>query len=325
MIDYFEWRRHRRAIKEAKLLIREARRAIRKYSHRLTSKQLEEMRGAVLALTDATKERDWDKIPPARDQLDKKLDDHLAFARKSTIREYTESIAVAVLIALFLRAFVVEAFKIPSGSMIPTLQVGDHIFVNKFIYGVRVPWTNLKIGEHYREPKRGEVIVFIYPKEPDKDFIKRIVAIPGDTVEVRDNHLVVSGKAVERSHVEGDCRYMDFEELTQRWDERGCDQFNEQLKDGTLYTTIYNRGELSRAPTGPWTVPPDSVFVMGDNRDNSHDSRWWGFVPYDLIKGKAMIIWFSSGPPGDNSWPYIGGIVRFFQGIRYARMFHFVR
>jgi signal peptidase I len=322
MMDYFEWRRHRRAAKEAKLLIREARRAIRKYAHRLTTKQLEEMRGAVTELQDAVKDQEWDKIPPARDALDKKLDDHLSFARKSTIREYTESIGVAVLIALFLRAFVVEAFKIPSGSMIPTLQVGDHIFVNKFIYGVRVPWTNIKIGEHYREPRRGEVIVFIYPKEPDKDFIKRIVAIPGDTVEVRDNHLWVNGKAVERLPGDGDCRYMDYEETSQRWIDRTCDQVDEKLGDGTTYTTIYDRGGAPyRAPPGPWTVPPDSVFVMGDNRDNSHDSRFWGFVPFDLIKGKAMIIWFSSGPGGDSALP----ILRFFEGVRYGRMFHFVR
>ncbi len=298
MLNYFEWRRHRRATKEAKLLIREAKRAIRKYAHRLTSKQLDDVRNAVTVLVTAVKDHEWEKIPPARDQLDKKLDDHLSFARKSTIREYAESIGVAVLIALFLRAFVVEAFKIPSGSMIPTLQVGDHIFVNKFIYGIRIPWTNFKIGEHYREPKRGEVIVFIYPKEPDKDFIKRIVAVAGDTVEVRDNHVIVNGKPVERTHVEGDCRYMDFEEAAQQWDERGCDEVIEKLDDGSRYTTIYDRGSgPQRSPSGPWTVPPDSVFVMGDNRDNSHDSRFWGFVPYDLIKGKAMIIWFSSGEP----------------------------
>jgi signal peptidase I len=321
MLSYFEYRRHHRAVKEAKLLIREARKAIRKYSHRLTTKQLDDVRGAVLALQTCVKDKDYEKIPPARDTLDKKLDDHLAFARKSTIREYTESIAVAVLIALFLRAFVVEAFKIPSGSMIPTLQVGDHIFVNKFIYGVRIPWTNIKIGEHYREPRRGEVIVFIYPKEPDKDFIKRIVAIPGDTVEVKDNHLWVNGKPVERSRVEGDCRYMDYEEPIQRWEERGCDQFTENLADGTSYATVYDRGGAPNRAPGPWTVPPESVFVMGDNRDNSHDSRFWGFVPFELIKGKAMIIWFSSGPPGESS----NGFMRIVEGIRFARMFHFVR
>jgi signal peptidase I len=317
MIDlYFEYRRHRRALKEAKLLIREARRALRKYSHRLTTRQLEEVRSATQELQTAVKAHDWEKIPPARDTLDKKLDDHLAFARKSTIREYTESIAVAVLIALFLRAFVVEAFKIPSGSMIPTLQVGDHIFVNKFIYGVRIPWTNIKIGEHYRTPRRGEVIVFIFPKEPDKDFIKRIVAVPGDLLEVRDNQLYVNGKAVERIHTDGDCHYMDFEEPSQRWEERNCDAWTEKLGDGTSYTTIFDKNggrhswpsdELQRQ----WQrVPPDKVLVMGDNRDNSHDSRYWGFVPFDLIKGKAMIIWFSRGEP---------------EGVRVGRMGHFVR
>jgi signal peptidase I len=308
---YFEYRRHRRAAKEAKLLIREARRALRKYSHRLTTRQLEEVRGATKALEQAVKVHDWEAVPPARDSLDKKLDDHLSFARKSTIREYTESIAVAVLIALFLRAFVVEAFKIPSGSMIPTLQVGDHIFVNKFIYGVRLPWTNFKIGEHYREPKRGEVIVFIYPKEPDKDFIKRIVAVSGDHVEVRDDQIYVNGKPVERIHDQGECHYTDFDENSQTWGVHACDRYEEKLTDGSEYTTVYAKTGMGFPPSqNSWTVPPDSVFVMGDNRYNSHDSRFWGFVPFDLIKGKAMIIWWSTGEP---------------EGVRFGRMFHFVR
>jgi signal peptidase I len=313
---YLEWQRHRRALKEAKLLVREARRALRKYSHRLTTKQLDDTRAATAALQSAVKDRDWDKIPPARDAVDKKLDDYLAYARKSTAREYVESIGVAVLIALFLRAFVVEAFKIPSGSMIPTLQVGDHIFVNKFIYGVRIPGTNIKIGEHYRAPKRGEVIVFIYPKEPDKDFIKRIVAIPGDTVEMRDNQVIVNGQPVERVHSTGDCRYMDYDENYGRWEERRCEEWKEKLNDGSTYTTIYNRnGGLASWPQQDYQkqwqkVPADSVLVMGDNRDNSHDSRFWGFVPFDLIKGKAMIIWWSTGEP---------------EGVRFGRMFHFIR
>jgi signal peptidase I len=309
---YFEWRRHRRAAKEAKLLVREARRALRKYSHRLTTRQLEEVRAATTALQEAVKQHEWEKVPPARDALDKKLDDHLSFARKSTVREYTESIAVAVLIALFLRAFVVEAFKIPSGSMIPTLQVGDHIFVNKFIYGIRIPWTNIKIGEHYRVPKRGEVIVFIYPKEPDKDFIKRIVGIPGDLIEVRDDQVYVNHQPVERAHVDGVCSYTDFDEQSSHWESHsGCDKFTEKLADGSSYTTVYSKGGPGLPPpTDPWRVPEDSVFVMGDNRYNSHDSRYWGFVPFDLIKGKAMIIWWSTGEP---------------EGIRFGRMFHFVR
>src|SRR5439155_19045316 len=187
------------------------------------------LRGTIDALSAALTARDWEKLPTALNALDDAVDANLGFARKSTAREYAESIGVAVLIALFLRAFVVEAFKIPSGSMIPTLQVGDHIFVNKFIYGVRVPFTNIKFGMEYRKPKRGEVIVFIYPKEPDKDFIKRIVAIEGDLVELRENVLYVNDKAVQRMHVDDDCYYRDFEEGNQRWEDRSCDAYVEKL------------------------------------------------------------------------------------------------
>jgi signal peptidase I len=309
MIDkYRTWRKRRRAVKEARLLLREARRGLRKYAHRLTEKAAGVVREAVATLDDAMAQKSWDAVPGALNALDRSLDDYLPFARKSTVREYTESIAVAVLIALFLRAFVVEAFKIPSGSMIPTLQVGDHIFVNKFIYGIRFPWTNVKLGMTYRKPRRGEVIVFIYPKEPDKDFIKRIVAIEGDTVEVRDNVVYVNEQPVPRRHVDEDCTYEDFEEATGRWEKRHCERYLETL-DGNTYATIYDKNGRVQS-WRPTQVPPNNVFVMGDNRDNSHDSRFWGTVPFDLIKGKAMVIWWSSGEP--EGW------------IRVARMFHLV-
>jgi signal peptidase I len=305
---YRTWRKRRRAVKEARLLLREARRGLRKYPHRVTPKGSEVVREALATLEKATDGKDWDGLPGALNALDRALDDYLPFARKSTLREYTESIAVAVLIALFLRAFVVEAFKIPSGSMIPTLQVGDHIFVNKFIYGIRLPWTNIKFGMTYRKPRRGEVIVFIYPREPDKDFIKRIVAVEGDTVEVRDNQLYVNEQPVPRQHIDGDCKYEDYEEATGRWEERRCEEWQETL-DGNTYTTIYDKNGPTHSSRAQH-VPPNSVFVMGDNRDNSHDSRFWGFVPFDLIKGKAMVIWWSSGEP--EGW------------IRIARMFKLV-
>jgi signal peptidase I len=301
----------RRAIKEAKLLLREAARVQRKYGHRLAEKPAAEVKAAVEGLKQALADKDIEALGQALNTLDKKLDEHLSFARKSTAREYAESIAVAVLIALFLRAFVVEAFKIPSGSMIPTLQVGDHIFVNKFIYGVRVPWTNIKFGMEYRKPRRGEVIVFIYPKEPDKDFIKRIVAVEGDEVEMRENVVYVNGRPVPRVPVPGDCQYDDYEEVSDRWEERGCDAWEETVP-GNHYTVIYDKNGLQRSYR-PYKVPPHSVYVMGDNRDNSHDSRFWGEVPYDLIKGKAMVIWWSAGDPNKPG------------GIRFDRMFHLVR
>ena len=307
LTEYRAWKSRQRGMKEARLLLREGRRVLRKYSHRLTGEQQAKVKAAIDALSAAVIARDYDKLPGALNTLDDVLDNNLGFARKSTAREYTESIGVAVLIALFLRAFVVEAFKIPSGSMIPTLQVGDHIFVNKFIYGVRVPFTNIKFGMEYRKPRRGEVIVFIYPKEPDKDFIKRIVAVEGDTVEVRDNQIFINGVGVPRSHVDGDCRYEDFVEDTARWEERRCEAWIEDV-NGNTYTTVYDKNGGVHS-TRPVTVPKDSVFVMGDNRDNSHDSRYWGFVPFDLINGKAMVIWWSHGEP---------------EGVRVDRIFKLV-
>jgi signal peptidase I len=187
---------------------------------------------------------------------------------------------VAVLVAMTVRKTYAEAFKIPSGAMIPTLQVGDDIWVKKF----------------QRTPARGDVIVFKYPKEPDKDFIKRVVAVGGDTIAVRDNQLVINGKPVPRAHVDEPCEYDDFMEEVGRWEKRSCEAWDETL-DGRTYRVIYDRSE----PVRSWpavTVPAGHTFVMGDNRDNSHDSRFWGTVPPDHVKGTAYDIWWSSGPAG---------------------------
>ncbi len=305
---YNSWSLRRRGVKEAELLLREGRRVLRKYGERLKPESATQVKTAIDHLSQTVINRDYDHLTEALNVLDKQLDNHLSFARKSTAREYIESIAIAVLIALFLRAFVVEAFKIPSGSMIPTLQVGDHIFVNKFIYGIRIPFTNIKFGMGYRKPKRGEVIVFIYPKEPDKDFIKRIVGIEGDTVEIRDGQAIVNGQPIPRQAVDGECRYMDFTELDEKWEQKRCQPYRETLADGTSYMTYLAPG-ITRDDFPPVKVAKDNVFVMGDNRDNSHDSRFWGTVPFDLIKGKAMVIWFSEGEP---------------EGIRVKRFFHLV-
>jgi signal peptidase I len=186
------------------------------------------------------------------------------------------TLCISVLIQVTVRATWVEAFKIPSGAMIPTLQVGDHILVEK----------------RARTPARGDVTVFKYPREPDKDFIKRVVAVGGDTIEVRDNVLVLNGKPVPRKHVDIDCRYDDFMEDLGRWEERRCEAWDETL-DGRTYRVIQDRSSVhSHAPV---TVPEGHYYVLGDNRDNSHDSRFWGFVPPENIKGVARKIWFSMG------------------------------
>jgi signal peptidase I len=186
---------------------------------------------------------------------------------------------------------------------------------------VRIPWTNIKFGMRYRKPRRGEVIVFIYPKEPDKDFIKRIVAVEGDTIEIKDNQLIVNGKPVPRKRVDIDCHYDDYSEETNRWEKRDCEAFRETVEDNS-YLTIFEHSSSGRGSNvKPITVPKDNVFVMGDNRDNSHDSRFWGFVPFDLIKGKAMVIWLSLGEASDEDWFPL----RFFKSIRWEREGQLVR
>ena len=181
---------------------------------------------------------------------------------KSKLRENVEAILIAIVLALFIRTFVVQAFKIPSGSMEPTLQIGDHILVNKFIYGVKIPYLRKTIIP-VSEPDRGDIIVFRYPEDPDKDFIKRVIAVPGDTVEIRNKIIYVDGAAVKNDvGVHTDSR--------------------------VLSGAINHRDNLK-----PLTVPAGSYFVMGDNRDNSYDSRFWGFVEDRSIKGKAFIIYWS--------------------------------
>jgi signal peptidase I len=273
--------------------MKEARRIQRRYGHRLTPAQKQALDERIAHVV--TGLRDTEPLNPAVDALGELLDgDELAFARKSTAREYVESIGGVVFVALLLRSFVVEAYQIPSGSMIPTLQVGDHIWVNKLIYGVRIPFTDIKLGTTYRPPRRGEIIVFSHPREPDKDLIKRVVAVGGDEVSMRDNVVYVNGAAVARRY-EGPRHYFDFDESDDRWLERDGNAYDEQL-GGASFVTLQDpaMGPRSFAPVH---VPPGQLFVMGDNRDNSSDSRYWGFVPLNLVRGRAMFVWWSRGEP----------------------------
>jgi signal peptidase I len=316
-----EARRRRRALKEAKLLTAEAGRMLRKYSYRIKPEQVSDIRTRVQTVQAAAKSRDFELLRTELGTLDEMVDRWLAFARKSTMREYGESIGVAVLIALLLRSFVVEAFKIPSGSMIPTLKVGDHIFVAKFAYGLGNPISGVKFWS-YAKPSRGDVIVFKYPEEPDKDFIKRVVAVEGDTVEMRGGYVYVNNEKVPRDHV-GFVHYMDISDEVSppRAEIRAADEFQEQI-GGKTFDIYLNAGmptggcppAARYACGGPTKVPKDTVFVMGDNRDNSHDSRFWGFVPDSYIKGKALFIWYSGDPT--RTFP---------TGIRLERLGHVVK
>jgi signal peptidase I len=193
----------------------------------------------------------------------------------------------SLLVSTVMRHTWMEAFKIPSGGVIPTLQVGDQIFVDKTA----------------RTPARGDVTVFIYPKEPDKDFVKRVIAVGGDTIEIRDNQLVLNGQPVPRQHVDGPCEYDDFVDDTSRWEKRRCDAWDETL--GAHHYRVYQEADGQPHSFPARTVPAGHVFVMGDNRDNSYDSRFWGTVPPENIKGVARKIWWSSGPNGIR-WERLG-------------------
>ncbi len=184
---------------------------------------------------------------------------------KSKFREYAESILWAAALALIIRTCVVQPFEIPSGSMEDTLVIGDHLFVNKFIYGIRVPFTDLRLPK-LRAPKRGDVIVFRYPEDRSKDFIKRVIGLPGDEIQIRDKNVYVNGTLYRNSH--------------------------ELHRDPRILPRELN----PRDNFGPVRVPANSYFVMGDNRDNSYDSRFWGFVGNADIVGLAFMKYWSWNP-----------------------------
>ncbi len=226
--------------------------------------------------------------------------------KKSTLREYFESIVIAVILALFIRTFVVQAFKIPTGSMEENLLIGDHLLVNKFVFGpteTGAERTLLPVGEI----KRRDVIVFKYPEEPDRDFIKRVIGLPGETVEVRDKKVYINGQGLDEQYV----HFMP--------PPAGASEFHE--------VTPFD----VRERYGPVTVPANHYFVMGDNRDNSQDSRYWGFLPRENVKGKALVIYWSyeagrEDYQEEGAGATIKGLVsvlaHFFTRTRWDRMLH---
>jgi signal peptidase I len=200
--------------------------------------------------------------------------------KKSRLRENIEAIVIAVVLALFIRAFIIQAFKIPSGSMRQTLQIGDHLLVNKFIYGIKMPFTMATIIP-FNSPERGDIVVFKFPEDPKKDFIKRVVGVAGDVIEIIDKQVYLNHQPLNHDHG----IHMD--------------------------TIVYPGGVQPRDNLNPVVVPENSLFVMGDNRDHSYDSRFWGFVHLDDVKGKALIIYWSWDKENFGvRWDRIGKILK---------------
>jgi signal peptidase I len=227
--------------------------------------------------------------------------------RKSTAREYFESICIAVILALFIRTFVVQAFKIPTGSMENNLLIGDHLLVNKFVYGPTLSGletTLLPIDEI----KRGDVVVFKYPEEPERDFIKRIIGLPGETLELRNKRVFINGRPLDEPYV----------------------RFLEPPSDSASGDPDFTEFDL-RKQYGPVTVPAHHYFAMGDNRDNSQDSRYWGFLPRDYVKGKALMVYWSyeadredyqQSGLGDQVEGVFSTVTQFFTKTRWSRFLH---
>lgn len=194
---------------------------------------------------------------------------------QKVLKEYVEALAVALVLALVIRTFVVQAFKIPSESMVETLLVGDHLLVNKFSYGVKLPFSE-KVVLDVGNPAHGDVIVFEYPENRDLDYIKRIIGLPGDVIELKNNVVYRNGQKIDEPYKRVDATPVPGARMTY----------------------------------GPVTVPENQYFVMGDNRDHSQDSRYWGFVPREYIRGKAWVLYWSWAGGADIRWNRIGNVIK---------------
>ncbi len=227
--------------------------------------------------------------------------------RKSTAREYFESIAIAVILALFIRTFVVQAFKIPTGSMENNLLVGDHLLVNKFVFAPTASGPE-RVVLPVRDIKRGDIVVFKYPEEPERDFIKRVIGLPGETLELRHKKVYINGSPIDEPYV----------------------HFLVPPSAEGQEVAAYD----VRENYGPVTVPADHYFVMGDNRDNSQDSRWWGYLPRENVKGKALMVYWSFEADreeyqreglGAAITGMVNVVTHFFTRTRWERLFHQIR
>jgi len=302
----------RKIRKQAAYPLREANRVVRKRVRRYPPEKLQVLAAAIKRTEEALAGSSPKLATEAVAHLEQLMAKEFPRERKSVARDWLESLGIAVLIALFLRLFVFEAFKIPSGSMYPTLWIGDHIFVNKYIYGIKLqkhiftvklplvgavdlefPWMTRPIVTFtdFHGPRRGEVVVFLYPKDPEMDYIKRVIGVADDTITVQGCHVRVNDQELPLTEV-GPYRYRAYGPRQQVYTHETT--MYDSAIDGHSFQVLYDHCSAveNEEPT-TYKVPPGHLFVMGDNRDNSQDSRFWGFVPLGYVKGRAMFVWLS--------------------------------
>jgi signal peptidase I len=281
----------------ARSLVLKVKKTLKDNPDKIDSGLLGQIRARVEETEGALRERDYVKLEKSFKELAVTFDTHLKKFQKSKLLQNLESLVIAIVLALFIRTFIVQPFKIPTGSMIPTLLIGDHLLVNKFIYGIRIPFTGIKVMP-IRDIKRGDIVVFTYPnyeKDPSKNglyYIKRVVGLPGDRIDIEGRNLVINGEIVPLRYV-GDYELKASSSLS-----IATDLYEENLY-GKIHKAIFNKGQ-EQTQKGEMIpvdrVPDGMVFVMGDNRDNSLDSRFWGFVPIKSIAGEAFLIHWSWNP-----------------------------
>lgn len=293
MLNFFY---NRRKIKKSQELLKSARLLITKNGAELDSSTLTSLKDKIFILEKSIHEGDLSGIESASDSLVKSHPETLSKFKKSQLRQNIESVLIALLLALFIRAFIVQPFKIPSASMVPTLLVGDHLLVSKFIYGTRIPFTDIKIFS-LKKIERGDVVVFRFANKDftdeqqylrDVHYIKRVIGIPGDKIDIKGRDIYLNDKKIKQDFNDN---YFYYEKGI----EVKTDKYITAL-DNHEFGIIYKSGSFNTKRGTldfPVTVPEGEVFVMGDNRDNSYDSRFWSFLPSDYVLGKALIIHWS--------------------------------